>query len=274
MNATKSVTIIVATHKQYEMPEDVMYLPLHVGAEGKYNADGSPLDFSYIKDNTGDNISAKNSCFGSQTGLYWAWKHIDADYLGLVHYRRYFVGKAVDKKDRLSSILTYQQLLPMLDKYKVFVPQKRRYYIETLYSHYAHTLDGSHLDLSREILEEKYPTYLPAFDRVMKHTYGYMFNMMIMRKDLINDYRQWLFDVLFTLEKRVDMTNMTDFEKRFCGRVSEILFNVWLEYQVEIGCLQQSEIKELPFTEDVNWPKKVKAFLMAKFFHKKVKASF
>lgn len=28
-------TIIIATHKKYQMPADKMYLPVHVGAEGK-----------------------------------------------------------------------------------------------------------------------------------------------------------------------------------------------------------------------------------------------
>lgn len=30
-----SLKIIVATHKKYRMPKDKMYLPVHVGAEGK-----------------------------------------------------------------------------------------------------------------------------------------------------------------------------------------------------------------------------------------------
>ncbi len=29
------IKIIVATHKEFRMPEDKMYLPVHVGAEGK-----------------------------------------------------------------------------------------------------------------------------------------------------------------------------------------------------------------------------------------------
>ena len=29
------VTVVVATHKPYAMPADSLYLPLHVGAEGK-----------------------------------------------------------------------------------------------------------------------------------------------------------------------------------------------------------------------------------------------
>ena len=44
--------IIIATHKMYDMPQDDIYLPVHVGREGK---DALP----YQPDNTGDNISAK-----------------------------------------------------------------------------------------------------------------------------------------------------------------------------------------------------------------------
>ena len=66
----KEVTIIVATHKKSEMPRDKMYLPLHLGAAGKKNPDGSPLELGYTKDDTGENISEKNVNFGTQTGLY------------------------------------------------------------------------------------------------------------------------------------------------------------------------------------------------------------
>ena len=42
-------TIIIATHKKYQMPADKMYLPVHVGAEGKKDSDGKELDLGYIK---------------------------------------------------------------------------------------------------------------------------------------------------------------------------------------------------------------------------------
>ena len=29
------VKVIIATHKKYDMPKDEMYVPLHVGREGK-----------------------------------------------------------------------------------------------------------------------------------------------------------------------------------------------------------------------------------------------
>lgn len=269
-----NVKIIVAAHKKAQMPTDPMYFPLHVGAEGKRDANGYPLDLGYTKDNTGDNISIKNPCFGSQTGLYWAWKHLTADYIGLVHYRRFFIDSKVDKENRLGSILTYEQLKPLLGKYSVFVPAKRRYYIETVYSHYKHTLDGSQLDTVRKIIEETTPDYLTAFDVCMKRTWAYIFNMMILRYDLFCDYCEWLFPILFALEKRIDTTSMTDFEKRFCGRISERLFNVWLQQKLQTGALKPGDIKELPYTEDVDWGKKIRSFLAAKIFHRKYGKSF
>ena len=37
----KDIKIVIAAHKPYRMPEDTMYVPLHVGAEGKKNPDGT-----------------------------------------------------------------------------------------------------------------------------------------------------------------------------------------------------------------------------------------
>ena len=70
------VWVVVATHKAFEMPTDKMYIPLHVGAEGKTDENGNALDLGFQKDNTGDNISDKNAQFCELTGLYWAWKNL------------------------------------------------------------------------------------------------------------------------------------------------------------------------------------------------------
>ena len=70
----KSIKIIVATHKEYQMPNDELYLPLHVGAYGKES-------IGYKRDDEGDNISSKNPKFCELTGLYYAWKNVSADYI-------------------------------------------------------------------------------------------------------------------------------------------------------------------------------------------------
>ena len=73
------IKILVATHKKYWMPEDDVYLPIHVGRAGK-------ADLGYVGDNTGDNISSKNTNYCELTGLYWAWKNLKCDYIGSVSY--------------------------------------------------------------------------------------------------------------------------------------------------------------------------------------------
>lgn len=268
-----SVRIIIATHKKYKMPVDPMYIPLQVGAEGKVDENGLELDLGYVKDNTGNNISKLNSSFCELTGLYWAWKNITADYIGLVHYRRHF---SLNNKRGFGNVLSYRQLMPYLGTIKVFVPQKRKYYIESLYSHYAHTHYAIHLDETRKIILEKYPDYIQSYDKVLKQTYGYMFNMMIMDRRLFDDYCSWLFDILFELQKRMDEQNLSSFQGRFYGRVSEIIFNVWLDDKIQSAEISRDDIKEIAciHMEKINWWKKGTAFLKAKFLGEKYKSSF
>ena len=271
----KTVTIIVAAHKAYPMPADGMYLPLHVGAEGKTDASGKPLDLGFAKDNTGENISALNPSFCELTGLYWAWKHLDADWIGLAHYRRHFsLRRGGD--DLFDRVLTEQELLPLLEDARVIVPKKRRYYIETLYSHYAHTHYADQLDTTREIIAERCPDYLESFDAVVNRTWGYMFNMMILPRELLSEYCAWLFDILFELQNRMAGVELDAFQARFYGRVSEIIFNVWLDRQLRSGAIAPDQVRELPclHMEPVNWWKKGTAFLKAKFIHQKYGASF
>lgn len=277
MKKRPNIKIIVATHKQYRMPEDNAYMPLQVGAEGKTDESGKPLDFGYAKDNTGENISDLNWCFGTQTALYWAWKNLDADYTGLVHYRRYFLKRKPKKgEDMFNCILGEKQLYSLLKKYKVIVPKKRRYYIETIYSHYSHTMNGGkeQLDITRKIIAKETPEYLNSFDTLMRKRSAYVFNMMILSKELFDQYCTWLFPVLFALFDTFDTSDMNEFDRRYAGRISERLFNVWLLRQLETGVLKKEDIKEMPYTEDVNWRKKITGFVKAKLFKSKYGASF
>ena len=263
------VKVIIAAHKKYQMPKDEMYLPVHVGAAGKNRIE------NYQRDDEGENISDLNPYFCELTGIYWAWKNLDADYIGMAHYRRHF-SYHPHEDDLWDAVLKEREIDADLGQVKVFVPKKRWYYIETLYSHYEHTHYIFQLDEARKIMAEKYPEYLGSFDRAVKQRWGYMFNMMILERGLFNDYCSWLFDVLFELKKRLGEEGLTPFHSRYYGRISEIIFNVWLLEQQKIGKLKKSEIKEIPIIhmEKINWWRKGRAFLEAKFMGKKYNGSF
>ncbi|MBS4769742.1 DUF4422 domain-containing protein [Carnobacteriaceae bacterium zg-ZUI240] len=254
----KTIKVLIATHKIYEMPDrHEVYLPIHVGAQGK-----EPI--GYQGDNTGDNISHLNPYYCELTGLYWAWKNLECDYLGLAHYRRHFTNQTVKFRDGIDVndvVLTQNQMQQALMQADVIVPKKRYYYIETLYSHYAHTFDRMHLDVTRDIIAEFTPEYLGAFDATMKQRSAYMFNMYIMTKEKSDAYCQWLFTIVDELFKRIDRTHMTDFQARYVGRISELLFNVWLNHH-------QYAVIEKPFLMfgKANWLLKGWSFLKSKFF--------
>lgn len=261
----KNVQIVIATHKKYEMPNDKMYLPVHAGREGK-------SDLGYQPDNEGVNISTKNPFFCELTVLYWAWKNLDTDYIGLAHYRRHFSNSSNLPKDvegRINSTISLEEVDKILDKTDIILPKKRKYYIENLYSHYKNTHHVETLDETRKILEEKYPEYLKEFDKLKKRTSAHMFNMFVMKKDILNKYCTWLFDILFELEKRFDPSQYNKFHARYPGRISELLLDIW----INTNNLKYEEVKVIDI-EKINWFKKGTAFLKAKFIGKKYEGSF
>ena len=261
------IKIVVATHKPYRMPDDPMYLPLHVGA-----ALHPDVCEGMQGDDTGDNISVKNPYLCELTGLYWLWKNVDADYKGLVHYRRH-LGSADSArrraKDPFDRLVGLEELTSLLADTGIVVAKRRNYYIETVYGHYAHTFDAAQFDACRDVLSETEPGYVSAWDGLMRSRGAHIFNMFVMREDFFDSYCEFVFDVLAELEKRIDPAQYDAFGARYLGRVSERLLDPWLDtngYRYE----------ELPVVspEPVDWVAKGKGFLAAKFLGKKYGKSF
>lgn len=255
------IRIVVAAHKPYKMPADDMYLPVQVGASGKDS-------IGYQRDDEGQNISSLNPYYCELTGLYWAWKNLDTEYLGLAHYRRHFKGTKKGETP-FDSVLTGKEAEKLLEKTDIILPKKRHYVIESVGDHYAHTHYKEDLDKTRQILTETFPEYVPSFDKHMKSTSSHMFNMFIMRKDLTDQYCQFLFTVLKQLQKQVDIQKYDAFQARLFGRISELLMDVWID-------TNNLAYKEVPVIsmEPVPWLKKGTSFLKAKFFGKKYEGSF
>ena len=102
------IKIYIATHKEYKMPEQDIYVPIWAGAEINPNYKGQ-----YQGDNVGDNISFKNSNYNELTVLYWAWRNSQADIKGLVHYRRY-IGEIGIRSNTLNEILKKKEICQCL----------------------------------------------------------------------------------------------------------------------------------------------------------------
>ena len=246
------VKLVVACHKPYWHCADPVYCYVEAGA-----ALHNMLMPNMLHDNTGDQISEKNETFCELTVLYWAWKNLKEPYLGLCHYRRFFAKRQPDS--RWKRILTGDELKKYLKNTDVVLPKKRHYWIETNYSQYIHAHHREDLDTTRRILDRVCPEYLPAYDRSMARTSGHRFNMLLMKRELLNSYCTWLFDILFRLEAELDISQYSPKDRRVFGYVSERLLDVWLE-------TNRISYRELPVVnlERQNWLKKGGMFLFRK----------
>ena len=241
--------IAVVTHRPYRICDDELYLPVMAGSFSM----PEPETNGYVRDDSGENISDKNAQYCELTGLYWIWKNSDADNIGLCHYRRYFARKRRlkyrSRREILSKtggpfdcVLHKDEAICLLEQYPVILPRPRRYFIENNYSQFAHSHGSYALDVTRKIITERYPEYIDAYDRTMDKTTGHRFNMFIMRRELLDRYCSWLFDLLFELEKRIaeDKSDDNKNDDRLCGYVAERLLDVWLDKE---GC----DYLEIPY---------------------------
>lgn len=250
------IKVLVAAHKAYWMPDDPVYVPLQVGAALHPN-------LGYTRDDTGDNISRKNPNYCELTGLYWAWKNLECDYIGLCHYRRYFgrhffAASLNKKKKAIFKRLDYERLL---QEYDIILPKPNIFYKSTVRKHYAQFHHIEDLKKVEKIIAQKYPEYAESFTKIMDGNTLHTLNMFVTSKKKFDDYCCWLFDILFTLEKQIDISSYDSYQARVYGFLSERLLNVWLEKQ-------QLKIVEVPivFMEKVDYSKRILGFVK-KIYH-------
>lgn len=216
-----NIKIFVMTHKLFEQPKDDMYVPLQVGHALK-----GTLDEAYLRDDDGeDNISELNPCFSELTGMYWIWKHCkDADYVGVCHYRRF----PVIREGAGERLMTRRDCERILQEYDLITTEKL-----TLHSNYYDGFAVDHnlydLQVTEQVVRERYPACYDCFETLVHSNQVYFGNICVMPKPLYDKYCSWLFDILFEVRRRIDVTGYDGYRKRVFGFLSEFLQMVWIQ---------------------------------------------
>lgn len=215
--------IYIVTHKAFNSPKIEGYVPIEVGTELHDKKLG------FIRDNQGDNISLKNPNYCELTALYWIWKNDDSEMVGLCHYRRYFSKYLFDTSPKY--YLSMKQVNKILDRYDIILPMRFFWLKHTVATGYYDAGQGKKKDLEilKDVISEKYPSYSKDLHEILESHRASYCNMMICSKKLLNEYCMWLFDILFEVEKKVDITSYSVAEARVFGYISEILINVWVK---------------------------------------------
>lgn len=234
-----SIRIFIMTHKRFHVPADKLYQPLQVGR-------AAAEDLGYWCDNTGENISGKNCYYSELTGFYWLWKNYGADdYIGTCHYRRYLING-------LEKVISEKEYLALLQKYDV-ITTRRVQLNNSYHDGFAANHNIQALDMTGEVIREKYPAYYDTFQRLVNGNETYFGNILVMRHTLFNEYCAWLFGIFFEVEKRIDLeTDEDEYHKRVFGFISEFLLLVWITakglaaYECKVGMIgEKAETREL-----------------------------
>lgn len=256
--------ILVVSHKNSIFPTDDIYRPIIVGNNQVKN---------FEKDNSGVNISGKNSNYCELTALYWAWKNTDLDIIGLCHYRRYFNFKGKEEKHidiTFTQMEDYikinmDEIEKILKNIDIILPKK----VETgttIEKQYRRDHISSDWDILLEVLKEKYPKYYEESKEIFKEQSNYGCNMFISSKKIFNEYMEWLFDILFEVEKRIVISD-DSYQKRVFGFMSERLLHLYVN-------VRKLRIKEYPMVmlhEKIEKKKKANIFArMKKSFKKRI----
>lgn len=223
--------IYVMTHVSFNVPQDPIYHPLHVGR-------ALSEDLGYPGDDTGDNISSLNMYYSELTGLYWAWKNVhNTEYIGLCHYRRYFLNEH-------NHVMSKADFMPILEKYDVILSQ----FVTTDQCYrdlYAEAHNIHDLDVVGDVIARLYPDCRPIFEKVLAGNKLCCGNLFVTTKTLFDEYAQWLFSIFAEAERHIDVSTYDDYHRRVYGFLSEQLVYVWVQYrnlsycEVPIGFTQE-----------------------------------
>lgn len=230
------IKMYVVTHKESN------FLP--VGRTFIGVGDNKSINNVQTYDYIGDNISVKNSFYCELTALYWIWKNDNSDFISFEHYRRFFYKKT---SFFWKNISTPKYILNKLKKHDIVV-SNLFYFNVNLEKYYGQNHIHEDLDRCKKIIEKYYPEYSFSYNKVMNNHCAFMCNMFAMSKELLNDYCDWLFGILFKLENEIDLNDRDKYQQRVYGFISERLFNVWVDYKkLKICYLPIYMPKDIPF---------------------------
>ena len=223
----EKLKIIVCSHKEScYIRKAPPYYPLQVG-----KALHPELDLGFEADNNGDNISERNASWSELTALYWGWKNMtDAEYMGLCHYRRY-----------LDIEMNASNIDDIMAGYDILVAEN------SVEWEYGINNRGLQLATSQEDFFIFLDTLLEIHPECKKEIIDYFYNsnrfvpftIFVAKKDVYDDFCEFIFPVLFEVEKRILPRKYTR-QKRVMGYFGEWLLGTYI-------LCKHLKIKEIPW---------------------------
>lgn len=252
----KKISVYVATHKNFDMPNSKVFKPVLVGSSKK------DIKCNFIKDNLGDNISTKNHQYCELTATYWAYKNdLTSDYLGVCHYRRYpyfktfFENKIFSKSKYLTKRLLFNSLpdgefqlsreynvesisskrLDSIENkifkkalfYEIIVPKPTLFSTNSVRTFFNKVLTNYSLEIlikSVNKIDHELHTHLTE---MLEKNIIYKANMVLMDRTNYNNYCSILFSIMKMFEKLLE-NDKVSLPPRSIGYAGELITSAYI----------------------------------------------
>ena len=215
-----------------------------------------------IGDDTGENISQKNIAWNELTALYWMRHNVEADYYGIMHYRRLLVFSDKKPKRLAFSEVTEREIErygwrdDLIEKAcksaDILTPPMRDIYLPGLPEapmaagdFYAHQHHASDMEIVEDIVKARFPAIYPFLVQVLAGRRVFFNSISVMRKPLFQEYCDFLFATLEEAEGRIDTSGYDPYQKRIWGFLAEYLTNAYVHYAKAV---HDAKVRELPLT--------------------------
>lgn len=252
------IKIFVACHKPCDIKQDKILTPIHVGrAISNYKDEMSYM----IGDDTGDTISEKNPLYSEMTAQYWVWKNFhDAEYVGFCHYRRFFNLKITD--DTVDRLFSHKDVI-LLGYHNIEMVEKSL----------LRSISPENIAIFLMVLKKMYPNYEQTVLDYLWCNQHHGKNMLICKKELFDQYAEWMFGLLKECEKYIKLSPYTR-EKRVFAYLAEYFMPVFFvhnKYRMSTVPVLENNRKSFVKRQVKDIVRNI-VFLTTRYFFKKPKS--
>lgn len=229
-----------------------------------------------VKILSGENIGEDNFLMSEYSSIYWLWKNVDANYKGLMHYRRIFTTKIClrsplgilkclllrkhpfkptlkpyQKKCSFNtfikeSVRTEIYIKKIISEFDIITtrPVKTRRTSRSYFTDFGYGADL--INIMEEAIEKHYPQSLDFVKKCLESNTFYFGNLEIMKACIFDEYCNFVFDILFEIKKIALERNLINgpvdpnYYRKF-GYIGEILTTIFIKLNIKKGL----KIKEM-----------------------------
>lgn len=202
-----------------------------------------------LQDSTVMNISSKSQIYGELSSYYWVWRNFkqNSEYIGFCQFYHFMDVNSnsevfapfnliyLDEFAELFKNYTEDKVLNFAQGYDVVVPAQIPLNT-SLYEQYLRNHKKDDIDLALDTIKKLYPQYTESVDKAMAANSMFPLGNFIMKKQVFNDFCEWLFNVLDVLEKRINWSEYGKYRDIVSSVfISERFLNIWLEYNSHLN---------------------------------------